>query len=516
MLQYESSEQHWHVIAPPSSATSLLAAESFLQNGSAFGTTANLGTTDAYGMNFITSGATRFNLATTSATLTGSGATALTTNNSLTLSSGPASDISITSGTTGNLNLDTGTTGNINIGTNSNGKTINIGNTTPGSTVNIGADGGGINFNGDVAITGGHSFTTGSGLVIDNSNALSFSASNTIIDMSGLGTLGLNTTTNRPITTGLGLFTAAGGLAVNGTTSISGGLSSNGNVATPKGTDYSTTGIQNDVNFGAGALFRYNGVSTATFTGIAGGTDGREIRIINGSANSLTIANQSTSSLAQNRIFTGTGVDMILNPGTTISLQYDITSQVWRAIAIPSTLANISTLAFIRTGKTTFFINDEPLVKANENLVLVETQLINGVFYNVTAKDKFGNFVHSFTHPITITLPIPANLIGSKDLGVYWLNETNQQWVLIPDAVFSDTFVTFEIDHLTKFAIFKNPNEALEGQKTPAPSLSISTSTKTIEKETVNLIKSNIWSWLVVLITIILIIFFKVKLEKRK
>lgn len=106
------------------------------------------------------------------------------------------------------------------------------------------------------------------------------------------------------------------------------------------------------------------------------------------------------------------------------------------------------------SSKTTFYIDTEPLSLSNQYLILPEVQLMNSVFYDVYAKDESGNFVHSFLSPITITLPVPINLQKARDLGVYWLNEVNNQWVLIPDAVFANNKTVFQVDHLTRFAIF--------------------------------------------------------------
>lgn len=106
------------------------------------------------------------------------------------------------------------------------------------------------------------------------------------------------------------------------------------------------------------------------------------------------------------------------------------------------------------SSKTTFYIETEPLSLNSQYLVLPELQLMNSYFCNVYAKDQAGNFVHSFSSPLTITLPIPINLQTARNLGVYWLNETNNQWVLIPDAVFTNNKTVFQVDHLTRFAIF--------------------------------------------------------------
>lgn len=106
------------------------------------------------------------------------------------------------------------------------------------------------------------------------------------------------------------------------------------------------------------------------------------------------------------------------------------------------------------SSKTTFYIETEPLSSSNQYLNLPEVQLMNSVFYDVYAKDQNGNFVHQFSSPLTITLPIPIDLQKTRDLGVYWLNEVNNQWVLIPDAVFANSKAVFQINHLTRFAIF--------------------------------------------------------------
>lgn len=132
--------------------------------------------------------------------------------------------------------------------------------------------------------------------------------------------------------------------------------------------------------------------------------------------------------------------------------------------------------------KITIYITEDLLSGENEYLVFSELELINSTFYDVTVKDQDGNFVNSFIQPITITLPAPINLQSARNLGVYWLNETNNQWVLIPEAVFADNKAVFEVDHLTKLAIFgdideetiSGGNDKTPDDKKPEPSLLIS------------------------------------------
>lgn len=130
----------------------------------------------------------------------------------------------------------------------------------------------------------------------------------------------------------------ANGINLNNTTTISANLTvtSAGNVAFQKGTDYSTTGTTNNVNFGTGALFRLTGASAQTITGITGGTDGRMVTLVNAATQAATIANNSASSTAANRIITGTGADMTLIAGASISLVYDSGASLWRIVGSTS------------------------------------------------------------------------------------------------------------------------------------------------------------------------------------
>jgi len=104
--------------------------------------------------------------------------------------------------------------------------------------------------------------------------------------------------------------------------------------------------------------------------------------------------------------------------------------------------------------KAVFTITSEPLIQSSEYLVLDNAKLVNGAFYDISVRDQNGNYLHSFLKPITITLPIPIGLVNVKNFAVYYLDETNWQWVLIPDAIFAAGKVTFQVNHLTRFAIF--------------------------------------------------------------
>jgi Chaperone of endosialidase len=119
---------------------------------------------------------------------------------------------------------------------------------------------------------------------------------------------------------------------IAGDKTLSGNTTLEGSFATKKGTDFSTTGTSNDANFGNTSLVRLTGASAQTITGIAGGTDGKLLTIINAGANAATISNESTSSTAANRTKTGTGADLTLAPDASLSLVYDSGASRWRVV----------------------------------------------------------------------------------------------------------------------------------------------------------------------------------------
>jgi hypothetical protein len=99
------------------------------------------------------------------------------------------------------------------------------------------------------------------------------------------------------------------------------------------GSDYTTTGSQQDVAVNASSAVRYTGAGVATFYGIAAGASGQILVLHNASSSVLTLANQSASNAtASNRIITGTGSDLAVASGSSIIMQYDNTASRWRVI----------------------------------------------------------------------------------------------------------------------------------------------------------------------------------------
>jgi hypothetical protein len=128
--------------------------------------------------------------------------------------------------------------------------------------------------------------------------------------------------------------------------------------------------------------------------------------------------------------------------------------------------------AGIVADDTAFTVEVKMLDDKINFLIGDDKKLINNSFYDITAVNKDGIAVHNFSKPITITLPIGKDKIGLKNLRLYWLNEKNWKWVLIPDAVFSNDKVVFKVSHLTRFAIFSENNESI-GKKKVSQSISL-------------------------------------------
>lgn len=76
--------------------------------------------------------------------------------------------------------------------------------------------------------------------------------------------------------------------------------------------------------------WRLTSNAARTITGIGGGVDGKVLTLLNVGSYNITLAHNSTSSQASNRIITGTSADRNIGPNTTITLIYDGTSQFWR------------------------------------------------------------------------------------------------------------------------------------------------------------------------------------------
>ncbi len=131
--------------------------------------------------------------------------------------------------------------------------------------------------------------------------------------------------------TGAATFTSGTGtVLLQGNTDIAATVS----LATKRGTTYTTAGSANDVALNVASLYVLDTSGAAqTITGIAAGRDGQYLTLVNGDAAlAVTLSNNSGSSAAANRITTGTGSDILLAAGASITLVYDTNASLWRVV----------------------------------------------------------------------------------------------------------------------------------------------------------------------------------------
>jgi hypothetical protein len=86
--------------------------------------------------------------------------------------------------------------------------------------------------------------------------------------------------------------------------------------------DYNPTGLS-----GASVL-RLSSDASRTLTGLSGGSDGREARLVNIGSNPIVLAHDSASSSAANRFSLGANFNLL--PSQSVKLWYDATSSRWR------------------------------------------------------------------------------------------------------------------------------------------------------------------------------------------
>ena len=96
------------------------------------------------------------------------------------------------------------------------------------------------------------------------------------------------------------------------------------------------TSTQNDYNPGDYDSLRLSADAARTITGISGGVTGRVLRLVIVGSFSITLAHESASSAAENRIRTPAGVDLVFSASATSAgalLYYDSTTERWRVLS---------------------------------------------------------------------------------------------------------------------------------------------------------------------------------------
>lgn len=143
-----------------------------------------------------------------------------------------------------------------------------------------------------------------------------------------------------------------------------------------------------------------------------------------------------------------TNVPLTISPGQSGTFTKNLTAGKKVILDVPA--ENIS-------RQTTFTITEEALAITETPKPGLQAKLTGEYTFRVLARDNAGDLAHSFPQKVTITITIPNMPAGTTDRGLYYLDEGARLWRLIPDAEFSDREVTFQVDHLTDFAVFYVP-----------------------------------------------------------
>lgn len=111
---------------------------------------------------------------------------------------------------------------------------------------------------------------------------------------------------------------------------LSGLRTSYGTFAVGEGSVILSNGANNNVYPDYYTFARITGpTGSFSITGFRQGERGRLLMIRNTTAQQMTIANESGSSTAENRIITNTGADVVISSLGFVTLVYDATSQRW-------------------------------------------------------------------------------------------------------------------------------------------------------------------------------------------
>ena len=164
----------------------------------------------------------------------------------------------------------------------------------------------------------------GSGLTIDGSGVVTAAGTYTLPEAT-VSTLG-------GVIVGSGLAVTSGTISLgsHASTHQTGGADA---VASVVVTPSSLTADVNNWSIGTGDVFRVAGTAARNITGIAAGTSGLTILVVNVGSFALTLKHQSASSTAANRFTTPWAGDCILAAaGGNAVLIYDSTTATWRVL----------------------------------------------------------------------------------------------------------------------------------------------------------------------------------------
>jgi uncharacterized protein (TIGR03790 family) len=144
------------------------------------------------------------------------------------------------------------------------------------------------------------------------------------------------------------------------------------------------------------------------------------------------------------------------------SISKNFVDSTWVKLDVPK-LAVSSKTTFNIVNLETFQV-DLPQIVNPVNNELQTIQPLNNMIIEVVAKDITNKQVEKFSKDLSLVIYLPQMASDDKNLNLYYLNEQTKRWVLVSSAMFDNKLktVSFSVDHLTKFAVFKNTEQKNE------------------------------------------------------
>lgn len=119
-------------------------------------------------------------------------------------------------------------------------------------------------------------------------------------------------------------------------------------------------------------------------------------------------------------------------------------------------------------NSTTFTAKTGALAEGDKPKNKTGAFLFDGLVFNIEAVDASGSAVRNFSQDLAITLSAPNLPDDASGLEIYYFDEKAREWTLVAGAIFGKNTITFKINHLTKFAVFKTSGaETGSNSKTP-------------------------------------------------
>ena len=141
---------------------------------------------------------------------------------------------------------------------------------------------------------------------------------------------------------------------------------------------------------------------------------------------------------------------------------------------------------------TTFTASEGSLEEGDIPKDKIGAFLFNGLVFNINAVDTSKKAVREFSEDLTITLTIPDLPEDISALELYYFDDENNGWIIITGVVFSDGTISFKVNHLTQFAVFKI-NKTKESKEEKVVVLGIEANYREIQLQQILTDANNVW-----------------------